>query len=82
MYLMSDFLYINKIVIIERMRKISLTEYRVLNGPESYLPPATASMGGVLPDKGYALIERRVVLSILLTDNPLRTGIAKKLLLI
>ena len=47
------FIYMNKIVTIERMGKMSLTEYRVLNGPESYLPPAAASMGVVLPDKGY-----------------------------
>ena len=54
---------------------MSLTEYRVLNGPESYLPPAAASMGVVLPDKGYALIEGRVVLADEAMEN-----IANKLL--
>ncbi len=41
---------------------MSLTEYRVLPGPESYLPPAAASMGVVLPDKGSALVEGGIVL--------------------
>lgn len=31
--------------------------YQVHTGPEGYLPPAAASMGVVLPDKGEALIE-------------------------
>ncbi len=40
---------------------MSLTEYRVLAGPEGYLPPAAASMGIVLPEKGAALVEGRIV---------------------
>ncbi len=35
--------------------------YRVLVGPEGYLPPAAASMGVVLPEKGEALIEGQIV---------------------
>ncbi|MBS3978025.1 MAG: carbon monoxide dehydrogenase [Syntrophomonadaceae bacterium] len=37
------------------------TEYRVLAGPEGYLPPAAASMGVVLPEKGEALVEGEIV---------------------
>ncbi len=37
------------------------TEYKVLAGPEGYLPPAAASMGIVLPDEGEALVEGRIV---------------------
>ncbi len=37
------------------------TEYRVLRGPEGYLPPAAASMGVVLPEKGSALVEGCIV---------------------
>jgi hypothetical protein len=36
-------------------------DYKVLAGPEGYLPPAAASMGVTLPDKGEALVEGRVV---------------------
>ena len=36
-------------------------EYRVLPGPEAYLPPAAASMGVVLPDPGQGLIEGKIV---------------------
>jgi hypothetical protein len=43
------------------MRKMSFTEYRVLAGPEGYLPPAAASMGIALPEKGAALVEGRMV---------------------
>lgn len=38
-------------------------EYPVLNGPEGYLPPAAASMGVMLPDQGFALIEGSCVLA-------------------
>jgi len=37
------------------------TEYKVITGPEGYLPPAAASMGVVLPDKGGALVEGKIV---------------------
>lgn len=36
-------------------------DYRVLTGPEGYLPPAAASMGVTLPDKGEALVEGSIV---------------------
>jgi hypothetical protein len=36
-------------------------EYRVLPGPEAYLPPAAASMGVILPDPGQGLIEGQIV---------------------
>lgn len=35
--------------------------YRVVTGPEAYLPPAAAMMGVVLPDPGQASIEGRIV---------------------
>ncbi len=35
--------------------------YRVVTGPEAFLPPAAAMMGVVLPDPGQALIEGRIV---------------------
>lgn len=35
--------------------------YRVLPGPEAYLPPAAACMGVVLPDPGQAHIEGAIV---------------------
>lgn len=35
--------------------------YRVLAGPEAFLPPAAAMMGVVLPDPGQGLIEGEVV---------------------
>ena len=31
--------------------------YRVVAGPEGYLPPAAASMGVTLPDRGHAIVE-------------------------
>ncbi|MBU4310918.1 carbon monoxide dehydrogenase [bacterium] len=37
------------------------TNYKVIGGPEGYLPPAAASMGVVLPNKGEALVEGRIV---------------------
>lgn len=40
---------------------MSMTEYRVLAGPEGYLPPAAASRGVMLPDRGEALVEGRIV---------------------
>lgn len=36
-------------------------DYRVLKGPEGYLPPAAACMGVTLPDRGEALVEGRIV---------------------
>jgi len=36
-------------------------EYRVLHGPEGLLPPAAASMGIPLPEKGEGLLEGRIV---------------------
>lgn len=38
-----------------------LNQYLVLAGPEGYLPPAAASKGVVLPEKGEALVEGKVV---------------------
>lgn len=43
--------------------------YKVLPGPESYLPPAAAMHGVCLPEKGEAYIEGRCV--------PLETGIGE-----
>lgn len=40
---------------------MSVLEYQVLAGPEGYLPPAAASMGVVLPEKGEALVEGKIV---------------------
>lgn len=40
---------------------MSVTQYRVMAGPEGYLPPAAASMGVALPEKGEALVEGQVV---------------------
>ncbi|WP_276557753.1 carbon monoxide dehydrogenase beta subunit family protein [Dethiobacter alkaliphilus] len=37
------------------------SKYQVLTGPEGYLPPAAASMGVTLPDKGLALVEGTIV---------------------
>ncbi|MBA3052138.1 MAG: carbon monoxide dehydrogenase [Candidatus Omnitrophica bacterium] len=51
------------------------TNYRVINGPEGYLPPAAASMGVVLPDRGQALIEGRIV-----AEKEAMEKIAEKLL--
>ncbi len=36
-------------------------KYRVLPGPEAYLPPAAAAMGVSLPDRGEALVEGEIV---------------------
>ena len=38
-----------------------MTEYRVLPGPEAFLPPAAATMGVVLPDPGQAHINGVIV---------------------
>ncbi len=38
-----------------------MDRYRVLPGPEAFLPPAAACMGNVLPDPGQAHIEGRIV---------------------
>ncbi len=38
-----------------------MSQYKVLPGPEAFLPPAAASMGNVLPDPGEAHIEGKVV---------------------
>ena len=49
--------------------------YQVLPGPESYLPPAAASQGVVLPEKGEGLIEGRIC-----GEEETMVAIAKKLL--
>lgn len=54
---------------------MSPTSYRVLAGPEGYLPPAAASMGVVLPEKGDALIE-----GVIVSEEEAMEAIAKKLL--
>ncbi|MCG8499922.1 MAG: carbon monoxide dehydrogenase [Firmicutes bacterium] len=40
---------------------MSTLKYKVAAGPEGYLPPAAASCGIVLPEKGEALIEGAIV---------------------
>lgn len=40
---------------------MAVSEYRVLPGPEGYLPPPAACMGVVLPERGEALVEGRIV---------------------
>lgn len=40
---------------------LSESKYKVLVGPEGYLPPAAAAMGIILPDKGQALVEGMIV---------------------
>ncbi|MBU2495428.1 MAG: carbon monoxide dehydrogenase, partial [Candidatus Omnitrophica bacterium] len=50
-------------------------DYPVLAGPEGYLPPSAASMGVVLPDKGEALVEGKIV-----TEEEAMEVIADKLL--
>jgi hypothetical protein len=49
--------------------------YRVLPGPEAFLPPAAAIMGVVLPDPGQAHIEGRLV-----PEDEALEHIARKLL--
>lgn len=41
-------------------KKIEL-RYRVVPGPEAFLPPAAASMGVILPDQGQGLVEGEVI---------------------
>ncbi len=41
---------------------MSSEQYRVLAGPEGYLPPAAATMGIILPEKGNALVEGSIVI--------------------
>jgi len=50
-------------------------EYRVLAGPEGYLPPSAAVMGVELPNTGDALVEGKIV-----SDNEALHLIAEKLL--
>ncbi len=40
---------------------MSVTKYRVQVGPQGYLPPAAATMGVILPEKGQALVEGSIV---------------------
>lgn len=54
---------------------MSSTEYRVLTGPEGYLPPAAASKGVMLPEEGEALVEGRIV-----TEEEAMREIAGKIL--
>ncbi|MBI5197697.1 MAG: carbon monoxide dehydrogenase [Nitrospirae bacterium] len=43
------------------MRDEQEERYRVLPGPEGFLPPAAAMMGVTLPDPGQSLLEGRIV---------------------
>lgn len=52
-----------------------MSDYKVLPGPEAFLPPSAASMGIVLPDPGEGLIEGRLV-----TEDEAIEAAAKKLL--
>ncbi len=52
-----------------------MSEYKVLPGPEAFLPPSAASMGIVLPDPGEGLIEGRIV-----SEDEAIEAIAHKLL--
>lgn len=36
-------------------------KYRVIPGPEAFLPPAAASMGVILPDQGQGLVEGEII---------------------
>jgi hypothetical protein len=54
---------------------MTATHYQVLAGPEGYLPPAAATMGVMLPEKGEALVEGKVV-----SDELALEKIAEKLL--
>ncbi len=40
---------------------VTVSQYRVLAGPEAFLPPAAALMGITLPDPGQGHIEGRIV---------------------
>jgi len=50
------------------------SKYQVVAGPEGYLPPAAASMGVTLPDKGQALVE-----GVIVSENEAIEKIAKKI---
>ena len=50
-------------------------DYKVVTGPEGYLPPAATSMRIVLPDEGEALIEGSLV-----SEEEAMNTIAEKLL--
>lgn len=50
-------------------------KYQVLVGPEGYLPPAAASRGIALPDKGQALVEGEIV-----SEQEAMSKIAEKIL--
>lgn len=54
---------------------LSRAVYRVVAGPEGYLPPAAASCGVVLPQKGEALMEGAIV-----SEEEAMLVIVKKLL--
>lgn len=40
---------------------MNICKYGVIAGPEGYLPPAAASMGVELPEKGEALVEGNII---------------------
>ena len=40
---------------------MNICKYSVVAGPEGYLPPAAASMGVELPEKGEALVEGNII---------------------
>ena len=50
-------------------------DYKVVTGPEGYLPPAAASMGVVLSDEGEGLVEGKIV-----SEKEAMNKIAEKLL--
>ena len=50
-------------------------KYKVVAGPEGYLPPAASLMGVLLPDEGCALLEGNIV-----DDDQAMNQIAKKIL--
>lgn len=52
------------------------SKYQVLAGPEGYLPPSASSMGVVLPERGNALKEGKIV-----SVDEAMQEIARKLLL-
>jgi hypothetical protein len=51
-----------------------MSNYKVVPGPEGYLPPASASRGILLPEKGNALVEGAVV-----PEEEAMTAIIRKL---
>lgn len=54
---------------------MNMLNYKVIAGPEGYLPPAAASCGILLPEKGDALIEGTIV-----HEDEAMVAIVKKLL--